>query len=493
MLLRKRRTILGVLTLLFVLVGGYLLMLANGLIIDVAKLDIVRTGSLFLKFFPEDAKVKLNGRTVKANFGILSGGALIKNLRPGIYEIEIAKENTGIWKKTLAVESGRVTPATRIILWPENFTADILDDPSSTPTTVGDYGAGKNVESFYVADDAVVTKKNNLLFFDGDVIKGNDVMSAYSRSKSIITEDALNNYYLINLDAPKTPVHPPTLPRDIEPYEKDPGTHSVPVAKPQGIPEGGGINITNLFNSLKQTKLKLPGTVPIKNISFHPFSDNKIILMTENSVYVLDVSKIDLERVMGLPQMKAFAVSQGEVFAINASGTIESFDLTLRRKNTAPFSIQGVASMSASKNGRFLALVKTDGELFVLAREKDSLTLLDKNSPKNWFSPEGKRIAYTNERDELFVYHMEDFDLDERYEEGTLLAAGENVGNFEWLPGFPNYALISSGRNLFISEVYGRGYTINKYEISKDTVEYFYSKKELYLLSEDGVLAKVSL
>lgn len=419
-------------------------MIANGLIIDMAKFDIVRTGSLFLKFSPEDAQVRLNGKTIRVDFGLLSGGALIKNLRPGMYEVEIMKVGNNAWIKNLAVQSGKVTSATKIILWPKKMTAKTV--------------AEKNVQSFYVAGNTVITRQNAELFFENSPISGRGVASVHPNAKSIITEGALENYHLVSLDEPRK-----------------------------------SLNINNLFNSLKQTKLKLPGTVPIKKVAFHPFSDNKIIVTTENSVYLLDTAKTDLERILNLPRIHSSALSQSELFAINSSGTVESFDLTLKRRGALPFPIPGAVNVGASKNGKFLAFSKPSGELLIFDRGKNSLLLLDKDVSEYRFSPEGRRIAYINKQKKLFVYHLENFDLDAKYEEGALLTPEGTVDGFEWLPEFPGYALIYSEGGLFISEVYDEELRTNEYEVSKDAAQYFYVEKHIYFLSSTGALVKIDL
>ncbi len=444
MRLRKRRLLLLCMAVFFFLAGGYLTMLAQGWVLDITHLKIVKTGSLFFEFSPQDAKITIQGKPIRLSFGILSSGALVKNLIPGTYSIEIAKNGLFPWKKNLVIESGKVTSATHIILWQAKPNEKPIDKSS--------------INSFWVAENAIITKKDNNLFIAGTQLKGVKVIATRPESKLVITEDDSKNYYLINLESPTALS-----------------------------------NITELFNSLKQSKLGLPGKVAIKFIAFHPFSENKLVLGTENAVYLLDTSKIDIEPVINLPHISAIALSQNEAFAINSSGTITSFNLAIRKGGTVPFRVPEVVQIIASKNGKYLALIKTEGELLVLDREKSSFTFISDKISYVDFSPENKRIGYVTKDHQLAIYNLESFGWDSKYVSGEILNIGKGGGaeNFAWMSEFPNYVLVFGNNKLAIQEIDKRE-PINRYILRENVKKYVYSGKNLYFSDQANHLLLIS-
>lgn len=87
-----------------------------------------KTGAIFLKVWPADAQIKINGKSYSPKrdmFGS-SGSELIKGLLPAVYQIEISKDNFGSWKKNLAVEAGLISGASKIFLFPEEIPAETV-------------------------------------------------------------------------------------------------------------------------------------------------------------------------------------------------------------------------------------------------------------------------------------------------------------------------------------------------------------------------------
>ena len=70
--------------------------------------------------------------------------------------------------------------------------------------------------------------------------------------------------------------------------------------------------IKNLFYSLKQKQLKLPGIVPIIQIVPYFFDTTKIVIATQKAVYFLDRQKLSLE-VLALVPAQALTVNDSEI------------------------------------------------------------------------------------------------------------------------------------------------------------------------------------
>ncbi len=86
---------------------------------------IVQTGGLFLKVSPKSAEIYLDEKLAKKT-DFFFGSALIENLLPGKYKIEIRKAGFFPWQKDLEIKEKEVTEAKNIVLFPENINFEIL-------------------------------------------------------------------------------------------------------------------------------------------------------------------------------------------------------------------------------------------------------------------------------------------------------------------------------------------------------------------------------
>lgn len=126
---KTRKTILWCLYLGFLLAAGGFLFYSLGWSISPTAngfFTFKKTGAVFLKIWPADALVKINGKSYSPKRDMFSdsGSELIKGLLPGNYQIEILKKNFGSWKKNLAVEAGLISSASKIFLFPKEITAE---------------------------------------------------------------------------------------------------------------------------------------------------------------------------------------------------------------------------------------------------------------------------------------------------------------------------------------------------------------------------------
>ncbi|PIV12886.1 MAG: hypothetical protein COS47_00160 [Candidatus Nealsonbacteria bacterium CG03_land_8_20_14_0_80_36_12] len=110
---------------LFIIVVPLILSYSQGYRFDFENKKIVRTGAFYFKVFPSGAEIYLNGKLEKKTSFL--GSALIENLLPKKYEIEIKKEGYHLWKKSLEIKEAKVSEAKNIILWPENPKFELLE------------------------------------------------------------------------------------------------------------------------------------------------------------------------------------------------------------------------------------------------------------------------------------------------------------------------------------------------------------------------------
>ena len=123
---KKTRTVLFLIFLtLFLLITPLAIFYSQGYRIDIDSKRITQTGGLFLKVIPKQAEIYLNEKlTKKTDF--FFGSALIENLLPRKYKIEIKKEGYHPWEKNLEIKEKEVVETKNIVVFSENINFEIL-------------------------------------------------------------------------------------------------------------------------------------------------------------------------------------------------------------------------------------------------------------------------------------------------------------------------------------------------------------------------------
>ena len=129
-----RKILFFVFFLIFLLGAPLMILYYQGYRFDFEKKSLTQTGGLFLKVIPKQAEIYLNGKLVKKT-DFFFGSALIENLLPKKYLVEVKKNGYFSWKKDLEIKEREVTEAKNIVLFPKNPNFSILtkDTPSGYP------------------------------------------------------------------------------------------------------------------------------------------------------------------------------------------------------------------------------------------------------------------------------------------------------------------------------------------------------------------------
>ena len=131
---RRTRTLLfSFFIILFILITPLTVLYSLGWRIDWKSKKIIQTGAFYFKVWPKNCQVYLNEELEKKT-DFFFGSALIENLLPKKYNVEIKKEGFQSWRKSLKIKERTATEAKNIILIPEK--------PNFTLTA-------KNVEKFF--------------------------------------------------------------------------------------------------------------------------------------------------------------------------------------------------------------------------------------------------------------------------------------------------------------------------------------------------------
>ncbi len=123
---KKIRTFLFLAFLVFFLLAAPLaIFYSQGYRFDWEAKKITQTGGLFLKIYPKQVEVYLDGK-LKKKTDFFFGSVLIENLLPKKYRVEIKKEGYLPWQKNLEVKEKEVVEAKNIILFPQKPNLTIL-------------------------------------------------------------------------------------------------------------------------------------------------------------------------------------------------------------------------------------------------------------------------------------------------------------------------------------------------------------------------------
>ena len=118
---KKSRTILFIFCiLLFLIIAPLTVYYSQGYRFDFTGRKVTRTGGIFLQVLPKQADIYLNG-TFEKKTDFLFGSALVDNLLPKKYKIEVKKEGYLAWEKTLEIKEKEVVESKSIILFPQNL------------------------------------------------------------------------------------------------------------------------------------------------------------------------------------------------------------------------------------------------------------------------------------------------------------------------------------------------------------------------------------
>ena len=122
---KRTRTILfSICLLLFVLLAPTAVLYSQGYRIDLnppaGGIKLTQTGGLFVKALPKQADIYINNELNKRT-DFFFGSALIENLLPKDYKIEIKKDGYHAWEKTLPIKEKQVQEARNIVLFPQDI------------------------------------------------------------------------------------------------------------------------------------------------------------------------------------------------------------------------------------------------------------------------------------------------------------------------------------------------------------------------------------
>jgi hypothetical protein len=122
MLRSTRRKIFYILVAIFLALGTGIVSYANGWRLDIGRWRVEKVGEIYVRSFPDDATVSINGKPARNQTSFISRGTLIDNLLPRTYTLALAKPGFAPWHENIAVAPSLVAELKFAVLVPQNAT-----------------------------------------------------------------------------------------------------------------------------------------------------------------------------------------------------------------------------------------------------------------------------------------------------------------------------------------------------------------------------------
>jgi len=116
----RKKILFCIAVLLFLVLSLFFSLFLAGFRFNFEKMKIEQTGGIYLKVWPQNAEVVIDGK-IKKKTNPISGSLFVKNLLPREHSILVKKEGFFSWTKNLKVEPGKVAEAREILLIPKKI------------------------------------------------------------------------------------------------------------------------------------------------------------------------------------------------------------------------------------------------------------------------------------------------------------------------------------------------------------------------------------
>lgn len=188
---KERRRIFFVLFFAFIVSGGGITLYAQGWRVIPGSFSIQKVGAIYVRSFPENASIFLDGKQVKARSSWFFGnGTLINNLLPGEHELVLTAPDYLDWHRTFDVKPSIVSEVKFAVLLPSKSRSVQKMD---------------NVEKFWRAFNVFFYFRQNVgIISQAMILRGADLIGVTDGGEdALVFDDASKTYLLYNIDSGK--------------------------------------------------------------------------------------------------------------------------------------------------------------------------------------------------------------------------------------------------------------------------------------------------
>jgi WD40 repeat protein len=351
----KTRTILSyALSIAFLFISILLIFYSKGLVFDFETNKFEETGGIYLKSYPADANIKINGKEYANRSSLFESGTLINNLSEGIYDITLSKDGYNLWKKEAKVSPSMVSVFDKIIMIPNDNIKKI--SPAA--------------DEFYLSDNELIVKNGDKLNFQNTTVFSDKIIEL-KENGSLVSFNG-ENYFYNNI-----------------------------------FSDDKKININTIFNNLKEKRLKLPGIVAINKILFYTPNDKRFAIRTSNALYILDIEKPSIQLISD--KIKNFGINGNEIIWANNEGIFsynQFFGITSKITDYSKNEESNIIRLKISPDGNFIAILEGNGNLYVFDENNKSFVKIANEINDLEFSHDSESLALIKKTGLIYFYNM---------------------------------------------------------------------------------------
>ncbi len=448
--------------LLFIISAPTVVFYSLGWRIDWTHRKIIKTGAMYFKVWPKSVDIYLNGK-LKKKTDFFFGSALIENLIPKRYGIEIKKEGFQSWKKTLEVQENIATEEKNIILIPDHPNYTMLN---------------QNVEKFFFSPDekkVIFLKKNkdipsnwSLEVLDID----KNIKSYLIDRKNILKDEAELTNLKFSQDSKKILIE----------------TTVVSKNKAGGLSEKINYYILDLQSPLSFSALIFL-TSKNEEVYFNPADPEKMFWLKSGNLNEIDLVKNNFSP-SPLKNIIAFAATNNNIYYLDKSGSLfrDNFSFSQQEKlNITPFSLKnGMDYKIIASNSRIF--LREGNSLYQFNPGTENLKIISDSMKNQTVSMDFKKIAYFNDNEIWVLFIEENYGQPQRKagEKLFITRFSEKIDKVYWFTD--DYLVFNSGNKIKAAEIDDRD-RINIFDLGEyDKPDIFWSRasKKLYYLSANN-------
>ncbi len=186
MTLRTRKVLFYGLVALFLVVGSGVTLYAQGWRIDLATFRTEKVGAIFIRSYPTDAQIFINGKPTQNKSVFLSPGTFISDLFPKNYTVTLEEKGYDAWSEAAPVAPSMVVQMKYAVLVPD------------AGTNVATSGI---VQDFFEAGGNIITTDaaSSAILWRGKKIASGAIVSHSTNLKNFIYQTAAGSDMLYDL------------------------------------------------------------------------------------------------------------------------------------------------------------------------------------------------------------------------------------------------------------------------------------------------------
>ncbi len=301
--------------------------------------------AIYVRSYPEEAAISLNGKPTQNNSGFLSAGTLISDLFPKTYTLTLTETGYEPWQEKVAVSPSLVTPLKYAVLIPQR----------ATPAA-----SGTATHFFFSRGTIIKENSAEAISVNGTVVGYGTLASATADHHDFLFQDASGGYRLYDMQAETTKNISATLAKD-------------------GI-----------------------ATSTVQNVVLDPQGGSQVVVVGQKSIWMLDLGTLGLTLIEKAPTAQILpaspAVNDSSIAWTRFTATsnmskIVLYDRGAGNLRTTSTTVAGTTEKISWIRGNQLGILQSDGSLYLYDTGADSVQKLADDVRDFSTSEDGTMIA----------------------------------------------------------------------------------------------------